>query len=890
MRIVKFGISVLLAAMSLLVVGCAHDELPDNRERDYGYVQFKLYKEASYDKQACSTRAVVGQLDLLSQACKVKVSLEYGDMDIVQTLALFSASQEAAEEGLRSDHLKLLTGEYRMVGYTLYDSSDEQLYIGTVAEPSTFTVIEGGLTVHDITVNVKPRGKVRFSLVKSMEGLKPVKAAASESYTFDQAEYASITVRELYASGALGAATRFEKLPCDFSVHFEENGDDADGYQTSSSKCDSLLSLPAGRYRVTAYEVFDDRKISLEENTSPELVEFDVEDNRLTDVDVKVTLDKEAEYIRDYRALKAIWESLGGPQWSYYGEEWPKGANWNFNKDVDLWGDQPGVALHANGRVARVDLSNFGFGGAMPEQLGQLTELVELYLGTHNDTNLLAFDPLLDSGKSLLERKRDRMKDHGDYLRLIHPAVQFSEPCARALEQHSISIEATSLYKSMSEESIIDRATGAQRTIRPHDTNHGTICNRLESLPESIGNLAKLEILYIANSTISALPKSMEKLVACTDLEIYNCPNLKFPLEIAAMPELVSLNLSNNNWDADDMLAGLRALASGPSGKKIQILYGRENRLAVIPREMRNMEKLGLLDLAYNEIATIEEPFGRSVSFTQLYLDNNLLTDEQFRVDATDGYFCGYDDVETFSVKFNRLTKVPNIFSAKSQYTMSSVDFSGNQIDGFALNAEGKYDGIRVNTLTLAQNKFKSYPKALADSNSSVAYIILRANEIEKIEKGSFDYENSPMLMSLDLSYNRLSDLPDEMNATHLPYLYGVELSYNRFSEFPFEPLDSYYLTVLGVRCQRDANGARCLREWPTGIYNHTALRALYLGSNDLGVINDTISYLIYYLDISDNPNIVFDASDICASWLAGTYFLIYDKTQDIRNCDYMLE
>jgi hypothetical protein len=62
------------------------------------------------------------------------------------------------------------------------------------------------------------------------------------------------------------------------------------------------------------------------------------------------------------------------------------------------------------------------------------------------------------------------------------------------------------------------------------------------------------------------------------------------------------------------------------------------------------------------------------------------------------------------------------------------------------------------------------------------------------------------------------------------------------------------------------------------------------LGSNDLGIVEDTISTLIYYLDISDNPNIVFDASDICYAWQVGAYILIYDKTQQILNCDYMLE
>ena len=94
---------------------------------------------------------------------------------------------------------------------------------------------------------------------------------------------------------------------------------------------------------------------------------------------------------------------------------------------------------------------------------------------------------------------------------------------------------------------------------------------------------------------------------------------------------------------------------------------------------------------------------------------------------------------------------------------------------------------------------------------------------------------------------------------------------------------------MFAIRGQRNEKGERCLKEWPQGVYNHTGLRALYIGSNDLGLIDDTISYLIYYLDISDNPNIVFDASDICYAIQQGAYILIYDKTQNILNCDILL-
>ena len=221
---------------------------------------------------------------------------------------------------------------------------------------------------------------------------------------------------------------------------------------------------------------------------------------------------------------------------------------------------------------------------------------------------------------------------------------------------------------------------------------------------------------------------------------------------------------------------------------------------------------------------------------------------------------------------------------------MASVSFAGNQIDGFEGEEDGSYKGIKVETFTLTSNKFKKYPKCLADTNSTIAYIILSANEISEIPSGSFEYKNSVNMTSLDLSYNRLSKLPWDMHAGNMPYLYGVDLSFNRFSDFPFEPLDSSGLTVLAVRSQRDEHGNRCLKEWPTGIGQHRGLRGLYLGSNDLRVIDDTISTLIYYLDISDNPNITFDAADICYAWSVGAYILVYDKSQNILNCSAMVE
>ena len=117
MKFQKFSIVKFVAFFFLFsLVSCEKELAIDNRDLDYGYVQFKLYKEASYQP----TKAIISDLEYLGEKKKIKVSLSYGEELISQTLVL-TAPEGAAEYGLRSDKLKLLAGEYRVVAFTLYD-------------------------------------------------------------------------------------------------------------------------------------------------------------------------------------------------------------------------------------------------------------------------------------------------------------------------------------------------------------------------------------------------------------------------------------------------------------------------------------------------------------------------------------------------------------------------------------------------------------------------------------------------------------------------------------------------------------------------------------------------------------------------------------------------
>ena len=865
-RFLKYFIA--LAFASAFSVSCVRESFPDKRDTGYGYVQFKLYKEASYGR----TRS----LDYLADATKVMVMLSYDEVTITQTLTLSGSGVEAAEYGLRSAKLKLMAGNYDVIAYTVLDKLDKEVYKGGAS--GSFEVVEGGFSVHDLTADVTPRGKVRFSFVKYF---KSGARSASRVYTFDEIAGVELSL----VNKLTGVRTRIKEIETEFSTHFYEKDDVEDGYQTSSLSCDELFSLKAGEYSVEYY-ILSDKDGDLLETASPEEeVTFSVSDNALTEVEIPVTLDESAPYIKDYYALRDIWESLNGPSWYYFGEDWTRGTNWDFNKSPDLWGDQPGVQLHSNGRVALINISDFGFSGALSPKIGQLTELVELYLGSHNDLNRVEFDPTM----TMMAGGADRFERHKQYLSMVHPMPQLSEPVARALKEQGKSIPEIALYDKYTEAEIfaMERASH-ESTVQTRDISQGVLCNGLTSLPAEMSALSKLERLYIANGKVSDLPAEMSGLESLIELEIYNCPMMtRCPAIIGSFPRLEVLNMgSNPNLAEGEAEKVIDLLSKGPAAASIQILYLNKGKMKTLDgAAIRKMKKIGLLDLSNNSIDTITEAFGPEIGPVQLYLDNNRLS--SFPVNA-DGIFCKMEDIETISVSGNLFTEFPDIFSSESIYIMGSVNFSFNHISKFQ-NAGSGYKGINVETLTLNNNpELTTYPTCLAESGSKISNISLRGCSLETFPKGSFVGENVYYISSLDLSYNHLTKVSDELKATNVPYLYGIDLSYNRISAFPYGPLNCSYLTVYGIRGQRNVKGERCLSEWPQGIYQHRGLRGLYLGSNNLGKIDDTISTLIYFLDISDNPEIIFDASDICSAYANRVYYLIYDKTQDIRNCDYI--
>lgn len=878
----KAFLLLVVAVLTMAVTSCSEDTL-ERWDGTYGYVQFMLSKKVS---SRATRAAAVDKLEKLGDAKKIKVVMEHDGTTVSQTLTLNAYNEENAEYGLKSEKLQLASGTYTIIGFYLYDGVDEELLASSAGE--TFTVQGGGLTVQNLMVETVERGKVQFDLVKQWA---ETRASKDPEYLFSNIRLIDVSVTNLF--------THETHTITNLKVKYKEgskenqNPDNADDkyMDVATAHCDSTIWLPAGTYQVTSYTTYG-KTGAVKTTYEAQPVKgkaFVITDNQLTsDAQVPILLSETKEYIKDYKALKAIWESLQGKDWSFYGDATFHGANWNFNKELDMWGEQPGVTLNSNGRVIGIIIAGFGAKGIVPDAIGQLTELQVLNFGSHDEkigANL--FDEY-DANKMSAARKLAMRHDYENKFLKYDPRANMSEMIKESF--NSDSKNAKNLIKKDSR-------------IQLKDAQIGLTTNKITGISKAIYRLTKMQQFYIGNSPITAgevcskfyddesseyhrfaeefTEEAWDKMTTLTDLELYNCPKLTcLPDFYYNLPNVQAFNLARNKGiSAAQLRDDWEQMATSKIGKTLQILYLSHNNLEEFPASwaLRNMLKLGLLDLANNNIKKVHA-FGKEVELASLYLNNNQI--EEIPADL-----CGFsDNTESLNFSYNKLKKIPNIFDASSIHVMGSVDFSNNEISG--VDNVGGYKGINASTVSLANNKLAKFPSELISAGSPIITLDLSGNHMTSIPKGSIRGKYAYLLQVMDFRFNKLTSLSDDFLSDNMPYITNIDLSYNCFSQVPTQPLNSANLRAFGINHQRDAQGNRPLRTWPTGITKCPSLIQFQIGSNDIRKVDETLTSHLYIVNISDNPNISIDVTSVCPYIKVGAYKLFYDKTQDIRGCD----
>lgn len=859
MKFEKRNLTLLILALLssvLLFTGCT-DEAEPVSEPGYGYVQFHLFKKGSYTKAG-------DKLEYLRDAAKIRVTLRSQDNDIITPVAVVEAvDKNLSEWGLQTAKIRLIAGKYTMTAYEIYDGLDNSVLVGSPSETVVLDVKPNGIVSEDIALNVVDRGWAKFRLVKDLSEIVGTKAGkdGADEHPFYGIQSVDLTVKNKNT----GEITEITNIEVTHKFVDGEKAADPD-YISGICVSDTLVALKGGTYTVTKFRTYFDyfRKV-YETSTNVAENEFVVKDNQETDADVPVTLHTTSGHVQDALALREIWEALDGPNWR---------IKWEFNCDVDAWTANTGVQILGNGRVASLDLTGTGAKGAMPAAIAKLTELRKLTLGTIG-YNAAAGGTTVTTGRKLTYfTPEDHEADRRLTIGTRDPRSRFSKELQQSFEIAGDPVKPS--VKSLSERMPVMYKPEVNATD-------------IVSLPDEINQLKNLEHITIAFSPIKTFPADMSGLTALTDVEIFACTELtEFPKGLATCPKLTSLTYSFNvNTAISSMEEGISAINNGPASKTIQLLYFPNQRIDNMP-DLSNIPRLSVLVIQGCGLKSFTAPFSKDQFFVQFMASDNELTslprDEK-------GNFLAYN-AETEEVNFsgNKFTELPDIFDAKSAYQVGTVDFSKNQIA--SVEHGDAYRGIKAATFDISYNKLKELPVQLfGTSSSSISYLKIDGNGMEKISKEAIEGKYTYRTTTISMAYNKLKSLPDEFDSLTFPYLSGIDMSYNRFDYFPYTAVNNQYLSVFIFRHQRDADGDRCMRTWPAGIGQALAgLRALYLGSNDIRVVTDQLSYMIYNLDIQDNPNISIDVSAVCSYIKSGWFNLMYSPGQDIRGCDEALK
>lgn len=840
---------------SVLFLNSCKDEVEGTSEK-YGYLQLRLEKEPQ-------TRAMTSgsKLDFLSDAKKIEITLLYDNNEIRQTLNVLAASGEGSEYSVRTEKLQLRPGAYTLTGYKIYgakviDGVAEVLQSGAPDEVMNFDIHSDMLHIQMMQLNVQLRGKISFLLEKDFSQIPNLpEGMAKAGGVQDEALFNYYAVKYVEMQLQTSTGTRIDTLKTSYV-----NGDNCWSTDT--------LALNAGNYTIKRALLMDEKyKVVLVIDPAKAFV---IEEAQMKREGFKVTYPANALAIQDYIALYNIWVKMKGETWSCVDDNAPYGANWVFdNRPVDDWGIQPLVTLHNNGRVQSINLGGFNAKGMVPEEIGKLTAMEALYLGTHSD------------------RARD-----ADEIEKIDLYKLFREGIDIRANRIAIGKERLALRhrkESMTEfEKDYENTPIRKFSTKTYAVEKGEYTNSITGISPEIGKCKALSTLFVANGLVKELPVELGSLENLTDIEIYNCPLMeKFPACFKSLPNLVALNFSlMPKMDPNSLYEGMSELFNSPTAKYLQILYCSEANMDRQPANMEKLIKLGLLDFSYNNLRTIY-PLTNKVSPVQVFFDYN-------KIEHLPDDFCNIDDIETFVMTGNKMKVFPNTFNKnKSVFKLKNVDFSENQLETFSPN----FEGVNIEQLNLNFNNFGkantlsgkgTFPSQLSNTESIVNFLQIGNNHIDTLSYQSL--ENLTMVVAIDLKGNRLKFMPGQMYTANFPLLTGLDISLNSFEIFPVNVLNMSTLSQLRIQGQTDARGRRSLKDWPYMIEKHYTLRVLDMSNNDLRTQSSSFPVLLNVFNVSDNPNISISIDEVgCDKILQGRMTFIYDLEQDIQGCPQIM-
>ena len=326
------------------------------------------------------------------------------------------------------------------------------------------------------------------------------------------------------------------------------------------------------------------------------------------------------------------------------------------------------------------------------------------------------------------------------------------------------------------------------RCDRDHVTFLAVSDRNLTSLPESIGQLHKLQILVLSDNRLASLPESMGQLQTLVNLYLDGNQLTSLPDSIGQLQDLLILYLDRNRLvslpESLFSLQGVRSLyldgnqlSSLPESigqlHKLRILGLSDNRLAALPESFGQLQELSTLYLDFNQLSSLPDSIGQLQELSELFLDDNQLT-------SLPDSLGQLHELHFLKAARNRLTSLPE--SLGLARNLRTLDLRNNFIRQLPLNLVNlPYLAVvqlqsnrlqsnlldfcgnkpRLNTLFLHDNALKGPIPLCLKNLSSLEVLTLHRNALSGSLPGALALP--PRLTLLTLHENRLSgSIPED--------------------------------------------------------------------------------------------------------------------------------
>ncbi|XP_065628255.1 receptor-like protein EIX2 isoform X3 [Quercus suber] len=483
--------------------------------------------------------------------------------------------------------------------------------------------------------------------------------------------------------------------------------------------------------------------------------------------------------------------------------------------------------------LTHLDLSNAGFVGLIPHQLGNLSNLHFLNLESFSYSGLYVNNLEWLSGLPLLQHldmSFVNLSKASDWLQLTNTLPSLLElrlsDCQLpfiplVVDVHNMtSLRHLDLFGNNFNSSISNWLYSFSRL---EFLNLGN-SNLQGTISSSIGNLSSLTNLDFSNNQFNGtLPQNFGQLKNLVELSfLYNSISGPIPVSFGNLSSLTYLDFSNNQFN------GTLPQNFGQLKNLVRLDFWNNSISGSLPVSFGNLQSLTYLDLSSNQFnGTLPQSFGNLQSLTYLDLSSN-----QFNGTLPQS-FGRLSKLDTLYIDSNKLKGVVSKVHFDNLTSLRTLTASGNQL---TLKASQNWiPPFQLESLSLQSwNLGPKFPQWLC-SQRRMVILDLSYTQISDMAPPSF-WNLSSQFQYLNLSHNLIhGEIP---NSPVMLSTLVIDLSSNHFKgPLPYISSNVYMLDLSNNSFSRSISHFFCFRVNETKNIEHLNLQKNLLS----GIIPDCL-------------------------------------------------